>query len=92
MGVSNRGVSNGGINNRGVGNGGVSNGGVNNRVVINRTCDFASGSFFGHRFFLLPWTGHSRSDKKMLQTLLISCKLEMKLVFKLHPLHSIRNY
>ena len=43
-------MSNGGINNRGVGNGGVSNGGVNNRGVINRTCDFASGSFFGHRF------------------------------------------
>ena len=50
-GVNNRGVSNGSINNRGVGNGGVSNGGVNNRGVINRTCDFASGSFFGHRFF-----------------------------------------
>ena len=29
----------------------------------------------------------NRSDKKMLQTLLISCKLEMKLVFKLHPLY-----
>ena len=73
-GVNNRGVSNGGINNRGVGNGGVSNGGVNNRGVINRTCDSASGSFFGHRFFFvtmdwtLPWTGHSRSDKKMFQS------------------------
>ena len=28
--------------------------GTNNRGVINRTCDFASGSFFGHRFQTLP--------------------------------------
>ena len=49
--MNNRGVSNGSISDRGVGNRGVSNGGVNNRGVINRTCDFASGSFFGHRFF-----------------------------------------
>ena len=64
-------------------NGGVSNRGVNNRGVANEN---VSNGGVNSRGVI------NRSDKKMLQMLLISCKLEMKLVFKLHPLHSIRNY